>query len=53
MSPDAELLASLAGLVDKGAVQLRIAADYPLREVRDPRRHFRSRGLPGKVVLTF
>jgi len=39
--------------VDDGTLALRVAAHYPLQEVREAHRRFEAGGLLGKVVLVF
>jgi NADPH:quinone reductase-like Zn-dependent oxidoreductase len=48
----AEVLAELAGLLDKGAIEIPIARVYPLSEVRDAFRELERRHTRGKIVLT-
>jgi NADPH:quinone reductase-like Zn-dependent oxidoreductase len=47
----AEVLAELAGLVDKGIVEIPIAGVYPLTEVREAYRELERRHTHGKIVL--
>jgi NADPH:quinone reductase-like Zn-dependent oxidoreductase len=47
----AEVLAELAALVDKGALEVPIARTYPLAEVRDAYRELAHRHTRGKIVL--
>jgi len=47
----AEVLAELAALVDKGALDIPIAGVYPLAEVRDAFRELELRHTHGKIVL--
>jgi NADPH:quinone reductase-like Zn-dependent oxidoreductase len=47
----AEVLAELAGLVDKGALEVPIAHTYPLGEVREAYRELERRHTHGKIVL--
>jgi NADPH:quinone reductase-like Zn-dependent oxidoreductase len=47
----AEVLAELAGLVDKGLLEIPIAKVYPLEEVRDAYRELERRHTRGKIVL--
>jgi NADPH:quinone reductase-like Zn-dependent oxidoreductase len=47
----AEVLAELAGLVDKGVVEIPIARVYPLAEVREAYRELERRHTRGKIVL--
>ena len=47
----AEVLAELAGLVDKGVLEIPIARVYPLAEVRDAYRELARRHTRGKIVL--
>ena len=51
--PDRAALAELAGLVDAGAVRLRIDSAFPLSGVRIAHERFAKGGLNGKVVLMF
>lgn len=53
VSPNAKDLGALAHAVDDGRLRLRVAAYYPLREVRDAHRRFEAGGLTGKAVLVF
>jgi NADPH:quinone reductase-like Zn-dependent oxidoreductase len=46
-----EVLAELAGLVDKGAIEVPIAREYPLAEVREAYREVERRHTLGKIVL--
>ncbi|MFE2381294.1 NADP-dependent oxidoreductase [Streptomyces misionensis] len=46
-------LADLAALVDAGRLRVRVAAHYPLTEVRAAHERFEAGGLTGKVVLLF
>ncbi|MCK7624311.1 NADP-dependent oxidoreductase [Streptomyces sp. RS10V-4] len=46
-------LAELAGLVDRGAVRLRMESAYGIGEARAAHEHFRRGGLTGKIALTF
>jgi NADPH:quinone reductase-like Zn-dependent oxidoreductase len=46
-------LARLVRWVDDGALMLRVAAHYPLQQVREAHRRFEAGGLLGKVVLVF
>ncbi|MER8056505.1 MULTISPECIES: zinc-binding dehydrogenase [unclassified Streptomyces] len=39
------------GLVDAGRLKARVAAYYPLTQVRTAHERFEAGGLPGKVVL--
>ncbi|MEV5574762.1 NADP-dependent oxidoreductase [Spirillospora sp. NPDC052269] len=48
-----EQLAELAALVDGGVLQMRVAADFPVEQVREAHELFEAGGLVGKVVLTF
>lgn len=48
---NAEVLAELAALVDKGALEIPIAKVYPLAEVRDAYRELARRHTHGKIVL--
>lgn len=50
---DPDGLRRLAGLVDDGTLWLRIAASYPLREIRAAQQRFETGGLLGKIVLHF
>jgi NADPH:quinone reductase-like Zn-dependent oxidoreductase len=47
----AEVLAELAGLVDKGVLEIPIAGVYPLTEVRTAFRELERRHTRGKIVL--
>ena len=47
----AAVLAELAGLIDKGVLEIPIAAVYPLTEVRDAYRELERRHTHGKIVL--
>jgi NADPH:quinone reductase-like Zn-dependent oxidoreductase len=47
----AEVVAELAALVDKGALEVPIARVYPLAEVRDAYRELEHRHTHGKIVL--
>lgn len=47
----AEVLAELAGLLDKGALELPVAKVYPLTEVRAAYRELAHRHTRGKIVL--
>jgi NADPH:quinone reductase-like Zn-dependent oxidoreductase len=47
----AAVLAELAGLIDKGVVEIPIAAVYPLTDVRDAYRELERRHTRGKIVL--
>jgi NADPH:quinone reductase-like Zn-dependent oxidoreductase len=47
----AEVLAELAALVDKGALEIPVASVYPLAEVRDAYRELERRHTHGKIVL--
>jgi NADPH:quinone reductase-like Zn-dependent oxidoreductase len=46
-----EVIAELAALVDKGALEIPIARVYPLAEVRDAYRDLERRHTRGKIVL--
>ena len=46
-----EVLAELAALVDKGALEVPVAAVYPLTEVREAYRELERRHTHGKIVL--
>ncbi|MGW4890308.1 NADP-dependent oxidoreductase [Streptomyces murinus] len=46
-------LTELVGLVDAGRLKVRVAAHYPLSEVRAAHERFEAGGLSGKVVLLF
>ncbi|MFH7334112.1 NADP-dependent oxidoreductase [Streptomyces sp. KHY 26] len=48
-----EDLAELVGLVDAGRLEVRVAAYYPVTEVRAAHERFEAGGLSGKVVLLF
>jgi NADPH:quinone reductase-like Zn-dependent oxidoreductase len=47
----AEVLAELAGLVDKGVIEIPVARVYPLTEVREAYRELERRHTHGKIVL--
>jgi NADPH:quinone reductase-like Zn-dependent oxidoreductase len=47
----ADVLAELAGLIDRGELELPITRTYPLEEVRDAFRELEQRHLRGKIVL--
>jgi NADPH:quinone reductase-like Zn-dependent oxidoreductase len=47
----AEVVAELAALVDKGALEVPVAKVYPLAEVRDAYRELERRHTRGKIVL--
>ncbi len=47
----AEVIAELASLIDKGALEIPIANVYPLTEVRDAYRELERRHTRGKIVL--
>lgn len=47
----ADVLAELAGLIDKGVVEIPIAGVYPLAEVREAYRVLERRHTRGKIVL--
>jgi len=47
----ADVLAELAGLIDKGVIEIPIAATYPLDEVREAYREIERRHTHGKIVL--
>jgi NADPH:quinone reductase-like Zn-dependent oxidoreductase len=47
----ADVLAELAGLIDKGVVEIPIAKVYPLTEVREAYRELERRHTRGKIVL--
>lgn len=47
----AEVLAELAGLIERGELELPITRTYPLEEVRDAYRELEQRHLRGKIVL--
>jgi NADPH:quinone reductase-like Zn-dependent oxidoreductase len=46
-----EVLAELAGLIDKGILEIPIARVYPLTEVREAYRELERRHTRGKIVL--
>jgi len=46
-----EVLAELAGLIDRGELEIPIAATYPLAAVRDAFRALERRHALGKIVL--
>lgn len=48
----AEVLAELAGLIDKGVLDVPIAAVYPLSQVREAFTQLAERHTRGKIVLT-
>jgi NADPH:quinone reductase-like Zn-dependent oxidoreductase len=48
---DAEVLAELAALIDRGALDVPVTAAYPLAEVRDAYRELERRHTLGKIVL--
>jgi NADPH:quinone reductase-like Zn-dependent oxidoreductase len=50
---DPEGLRELVRLVESGTLRLRVAASYPLREIRAAHTHFEAGGLLGKVVVIF
>lgn len=50
---DPEGLASLVEMVDAGALQLRVAAVYPIQRVREAHEHFEAGGSLGKGILVF
>ena len=47
----AETLAELAGLIEKGALEVPIAREYPLDEIREAYRDLERRHTLGKIVL--
>ena len=47
----AEVLAELAGLIDRGELEVPIARTYPLEQVRDAYRELERRHTRGKIVL--
>jgi NADPH:quinone reductase-like Zn-dependent oxidoreductase len=47
-----DVLAELAGLIDKGQLEIPIAAVYPLSEVREAYQELDQRHTLGKIVLT-
>jgi NADPH:quinone reductase-like Zn-dependent oxidoreductase len=47
----AEVLAELAGLIDEGALEIPIAASYPLQQVRDAYTELERNHTRGKIVL--
>jgi NADPH:quinone reductase-like Zn-dependent oxidoreductase len=47
----AEVLAELAGLIDRGELEVPIARTYPLEDVRDAYRELEQRHTRGKIVL--
>ena len=47
----AEVLAELAALIDTGALEVPIAAVYPLDQVRDAYRELEKQHTRGKIVL--
>jgi NADPH:quinone reductase-like Zn-dependent oxidoreductase len=46
-----EVLAELAGLIDRGELEVPIAATFPLEDVRDAYRELEQRHTRGKIVL--
>ena len=46
-------LAELVRLVDAGQLRLRVAATYPVEQVRAAHERFEGGGLLGKIVLSF
>ncbi|MGW1737892.1 NADP-dependent oxidoreductase [Nocardia sp. NPDC001965] len=50
---DGRQLAQLTRFVDTGRLRLRVAATYPLGQVRAAHSEFEAGGLLGKIVLTF
>jgi len=48
-----EVMAELAGLIDRGELEVPIAATYPLDQVREAFRELEQRHTLGKIVLTF
>jgi NADPH:quinone reductase-like Zn-dependent oxidoreductase len=46
-------LEELAEMVDEGILRPRVAASYPLRDIRAAHEHFESGGLLGKIVVIF
>ena len=51
VASNAEVLAELAALIDRGELELPIAATYPLDRVRDAYRELERRHTRGKIVL--
>jgi NADPH:quinone reductase-like Zn-dependent oxidoreductase len=47
----AEVLAELAGLIDRGELEVAVARTYPLEDVRDAYRELEQRHTRGKIVL--
>jgi NADPH:quinone reductase-like Zn-dependent oxidoreductase len=47
----AEVLAELAGLIDRGELEVPVARTYPLEDVRDAYRELEQRHTRGKIVL--
>jgi NADPH:quinone reductase-like Zn-dependent oxidoreductase len=47
----AEVLAELAGLIDRGELEVPISRTYPLEDVRDAYRELEQRHTRGKIVL--
>lgn len=47
----AEVMAELAGLIDRGELEVPIAATYPLEDVREAYRELEQRHTRGKIVL--
>lgn len=50
---DGPVLRRLAGLVDDGALELRIAAYYAIADIRSAHKRFEAGGLGGKLILLF
>ncbi|MEU0660836.1 NADP-dependent oxidoreductase [Streptomyces lavendulocolor] len=50
--PDTDDLTALAGLVEEGAMTVRVAASFPLERAADAQRANMEGGLHGKVVVT-
>jgi NADPH:quinone reductase-like Zn-dependent oxidoreductase len=50
---DPEGLSALGRMVDDGALQLRVAAYYPVQQIREAHQHFETGGLLGKVIVVF
>ncbi|GLX21133.1 NADPH:quinone reductase [Streptomyces lavendulae subsp. lavendulae] len=53
VAPDGELLARLSGLVDAGALTLRVADTFPLADAAKAHEALATPGTRGRVVLTF
>ncbi|NIK61410.1 NADP-dependent oxidoreductase [Kribbella shirazensis] len=53
VTADRDGLQQLVKMVDAGALQLRIAAHYPLSQIHDAHQHFEAGGVLGKIVIDF